>query len=283
MAKTHWKKFPHPDKAYDYPGPALKKNWPRLHRGDCEPFPDEATLGRLVASNAGLAVPVPVKEAATILQDAWRAYHRGDFGTAVELGVSLGPIGYNVANKAANIYATYLEEDRKRKESYFQQAAQRGEELIELAPGLVNAWYFYAQALGRYSQCISVAKALAQGTGGRVRQALEKAIAVDAKHCDAHIALGAFHAEVIDKVGAMVGGLTYGASKDAGVKNFEKALSLNPDSAIARIEYANGLVMMFGKSRLEKAGALYEEAAACEAADAMERLDVELAKAELAD
>ena len=283
MAKTNWKKFPYPEKAYDYPGPALKKHWPRLHRGDCEDFPDEATVGRLAAGGGGLAPPMPVKEAAGLLQEAWRAYHRGDFGKAVELGLSVGPLGYNVANKSANIYATYLEDDRKRKESIFQEAARRGEELIQLAPGLVNAWYFYAQALGRYSQCISVAKALAQGTGGRVKQALEQAIAVDSRHCDAHIALGAFHAEVIDKVGAMVGGLTYGASKDAGVKNFEKALSLNPDSAIARIEYANGLVMMYGKSRLAKAGALYEEAAACEPADAMERLDVELAKAELAD
>ena len=26
MAKTNWKKFPHPDKAFDYTGPALKKN-----------------------------------------------------------------------------------------------------------------------------------------------------------------------------------------------------------------------------------------------------------------
>jgi hypothetical protein len=39
--------------------------------------------------------------------------------------------------------------------------------------------------------------------------------------------------------------------------------------------------MMFGKAKLQQATALYEEAAACPAADAMERLDVELAKAEL--
>ncbi len=279
--KTTWKKFPHADPAYDYVAAALRKNWPRLHRGDCEPYPDEATLKGLAAGGSRLVPPMGMKEAATLLQEAWRAYHRGEFGKAVELGLSVGPLGYNVANKAANIYATYLEQDSKRKEALFQEAFKRGEVLIGLMPASVNAWYFYAQALGRYSQCISVAKALAQGIGGKVKQALERAIAVDPAHCDAHIALGAFHAEVIDKVGAMVGGLTFGASKDEAVGNFEKALSLNPDSAIARIEYANGLVMMYGKSRMDKASMLYEEAAACEPADAMERLDVELARSEL--
>ena len=28
-----WVAFPHKDTAYDYAGPALKKNWERLHRG----------------------------------------------------------------------------------------------------------------------------------------------------------------------------------------------------------------------------------------------------------
>ena len=49
----------------------------------------------------------------------------------------------------------------------------------------------------------------------------------------------------------MVGGLTYGAKKDAALEHFQKALKLNPDSAIARIEYANGLVTMFGKDEAE--------------------------------
>ena len=97
------------------------------------------------------------------------------------------------------------------------------------------------------------------------------------------VALAAYHAEVIDKVGSMIGGLTYGAKKDTALKLYETALKLAPDSAIARIEYANGLVMLEGKKGLAKAEKLYEEAAACEPLDAMERLDVEQAKAELED
>jgi hypothetical protein len=39
--------------------------------------------------------------------------------------------------------------------------------------------------------------------------------------------------------------------------------------------------MLEGEKRMAEASKLYEEAAACQPADAMERLDVEMAKAEL--
>jgi tetratricopeptide (TPR) repeat protein len=75
--------------------------------------------------------------------------------------------------------------------------------------------------------------------------------------------------------------MTYGAKKDAAVEHFEKAVKLNPESAIMRIEYANGLILLFGKGRIDDATALYEEAAAMKPMDAMERLDVGIAQAEL--
>ena len=162
----------------------------------------------------------------------------------------------------------------------FQEVVERAEALQSAEPKNVNAHYLHAYALGRYSQGISIAKALAQGLGGKVKASLDAALKLDAKHADAHIASGAYHAEIIGKVGAMIGGLTYGAKQDAALKHYEQALKLNPDSAIARIEYANGLVTLMGKAKLKEAEKLYAEAAKCKPADAMERLDVEMAKAE---
>ena len=283
MAKPRWTAFPHASKDYDYAGAALAEAWPRLHRGDCEPFPDAAGLKALIDAAPKLKPKQSLEEAAEILQDAWRAYHRGDFAEAVEKGLSVGLLGTNVANKATNIYATYLEEKDAAKLELFQASAARAEELQAAAKGLANAHYLHAQALGRYSQGISIGQALAQGLAGKVRASLEAALKCAPKHADAHIALGTYHAEIINKVGGMIGGLTYGASKDDGVKHFETAVKLNPDSAVARIEYANGLVMMFGNSKMKQAVALYTEAANSKPADAMERLDVELAKEELED
>lgn len=255
-----WHRFPYPDQAYDYAGAALKKAWPRLHRGDRAAYP------------GSLAV-----------QDAWRAYHRGDFEEARKLGIKAGAAGIDVANKAQIIYATYLETHSKKQLSLFEEAAARAEAHARQFPGDANAHYLQALALGRYSRGISVLTALAQGLGGRIRAALERAIELEPRHADAHIALGAYHAEVIDKVGAALGRLTYGVAKDKGVEHFETALKLNPDSAIARCEYADGLIMLYGKRMLDQARDLYAQAASSPVADAMERLDVEAAKAELAD
>ena len=259
MTKTAWKPFPHADSAYAYAGQALKKNWARLHKGDAEPWPQDSKA-----------------------QDAWRAYHAGEFAKAVELGLKAGGAsGINAANKAAMIYANALEPDDARKLALFQEIAKRCEALQASEPDNANVWYYHAYALGRYSQGISVVKALAEGLGTKVRESLEKAIKLEPKHADAHIALGAWHAEIINKVGAMVGGLTYGAKKDAGEAHFKTALKLNPDSPIALTEYADGMVMMFGRGRMKDAVKLYEQAVQCTPADAMERLDVEAARAEL--
>ena len=258
MAKNTWKKFPYPDKAFAYAGADLDKNWARLHRGDCEPFPADAAV-----------------------QDAWRAYHAGDFAKAVELGLKAGDAGINAANKAAMIYANYLEDDEDEKLRLFEEIAERCVARQAAEPDDANAWYIHAYALGRYSQGISIGKALAQGLGGKVRGSLEQALKLQPAHADALIALGTWHAEIIDKVGSLVGGLTYGAKKEMGEKHFRAALELNPDSAIARTEYANGLVMLFGRSRIKEAEKLYAEAAARTPADAMEKLDVEAAIAEL--
>jgi len=254
MNKETWKKFPYADKAFSHAGAALRRNWERLHRGDREPFPDNAAA-----------------------RDAWRAYHSGDFARAVDIGLHAGSSGINAANKAAMIYAHYLEDDEAARLRLFQDICKRCVALQEAEPGNANAWYIQAYALGRYSQGISIVKALAQGLGGKVRDSLERALELQPRHADANIALGTWHAEIIGKVGSMVGGLTYGAKKDTAERHFRAALELNPDSSIARTEYANGLVLLFGRSRAKDVDRLRAEAAACTAADAMERLDLEAA------
>ena len=257
MAK--WTAFPHDAAEYSFDAAALKKNWARLHAGDAEPLPADAKV---------LA--------------AWGLFHAGEFQKAAEAGLKTGGAGITVANKAQAIYANYLEKSEKTKLALFMEVAERAEAQIAADSKNANAHYLMAYALGRYSQGISIAKALAQGLGSKVKSALETAIKLAPKHADAHIALGAFHAEVIDKVGSLLG-RTQGASKDAGLAMFKTALKLNPTSAIAMVEYANGLVMLEGEKKMKEATQLYEDAAACTPMDAMERLDVEMAKAELED
>ena len=273
-----WTAFPH---ASDYPVTAAsaKKQWARLHAGDAEPCPSvKKVLEAWALFHAGDGEPLP-KDAAVL--QAWVHFHNGDFQKAAEAGLEAGGAGTTAANKATAIYATYLEKKEKTRLDLYLQVAEQAEAQAAEDPKNANAWYWHAYALGRYSQGISVAKALAQGLGGKIKESLEKAIALSPKHADARIALGAFHAEVIDKVGSLIGGMTYGAKKDTGLKLFQEALKLNPGSAIAMIEYANALVMLEGDKKMKEATALYEQAAASTPLDAMERLDVDMAQAEL--
>ena len=261
MAK--WTPFPHAGD-YTFDAASLKKNWARLHQGDCESLPKEAA----------------------VLQ-AWVLFHNGEFQKACEAGLKANEAGMAgglaVANKATSIYANYLESKEKIKLELFMEVAARAEAQQTQEPKNANAFYWQAYALGRYGQGISVAKALAQGLGSKIKQALEQAIKLQPQHADAHIALAAFHAEVIDKVGSLIGGMTYGAKKNTGLALFKQALQLNPGSAIAMVEYANGMVMLEGDKKMKEATQLYEQAATSKPLDATERLDVEMAKAELED
>lgn len=256
---AQWTAFPYAGD-YSFDAASVKKNWARLHAGDAEPLPQDAK----------------------VLQ-AWALFHSGEFQKAMDMGLSIGGAGLTVANKAACIYATYLETKERARLDLYMDVARRAEAQAQEDPQNVNAHYWQAYALGRYCQGISVAKALAQGLGSKVKESLENVIKLQPKHADAHIALGAFHAEVIDKVGSLIGGMTYGARKDTGLRLFQEALKLNFDSAIGMIEYANAMVMLEGDKMMKEATRLYEQAAAAKPMDAMERLDVEMARVELAD
>ena len=256
---VRWTSFPHAgDYAFD--AASLKKSWARLHQGDCEPLPQKAA----------------------VLQ-AWLFFHNGEFQKAQEAGLKAGGAGITVANKATSIYANYLEPREKAKLDLLMEVAERAEAQQVSEPDNANAYYWQAYALGRYGQGISVAKALAQGLGSKVKNALEQTIKLSPKHADAHIALAAFHAEVIDKVGSLIGGMTYGAKKDIGLALFQDSLKINPASPIALVEYANALVMLEGDKKLADATRLYEQAAQSTPADAMERLVVDMARIELDD
>lgn len=245
---------------FRYDAATVRAQWQRLHAGDAEPLPDDPAV-----------------------LDAWTLFHNGDFLQAAEAGLAAGGAGITVANKATSLYASYLEKREKTRLELFMEVAARAEAQAAAEPGNASACYWQAYALGRYSQGISVAKALAQGLGTRVKETLEKTIRLQPRHADAHIALAAFQAEVIDKVGALIGSMTYGARKDASLKLFQRGLALHPESPIAMIEYANGLVMLEGDGMIREATRLYEQAATARAVDAAERLAVALARAELDD
>lgn len=281
MTSKKWAAFPHPDKAFDYAGEKLEKNWPKLHAGDQEPYPDEAHIAKLLKTNSKLGKAADAGKLATQLQDGWRAFHRGDFEQAFNAGDAAGALGTVLACKAMGIHANYLVDDEKEKLKRFEAAAARAEAAQVLLPKEANTHYCHAFALGRYSQLISIAKALTQGLASKVRASLDATLKLAPKHAEAHTAMALYHAEVVGKVGGMIAGLTYGAKAATAEEHLKSALKLTPDAPIAYIEQGNALLLLYGSKKEDEAAACYAKAIKLKPRDAMEALDVAFAKAQM--
>lgn len=253
-----WIEFPHVD-GFAFDTTRLKRNWAKLHAGDGEPLPRNPQV---------LA--------------AWALFHSGRFKEAVVTAMDAGPQGYCVVNKATCVYAAFLEPSEKNRQVLFLDVARRAADQCAADPHNASAYYWYGYALGRYSQGVSVAKALAQGIGGKVKKALETAIALHPTHVDAHVALAVFHAEVIDKVGALIASMTYGVRKDTSLDLFSKALSLCPKSPYVLIEAANGRLMLEGERQAETVQTMYAQALRLRPRDAQEMLLLDMTREELA-
>jgi tetratricopeptide (TPR) repeat protein len=250
--------FTHGDAAWAYTPDTLRQAWPRLHAGDALPWPDDIALVR-----------------------AWIACHAGAFEEAADAGLALGLDGIAVANQACAVRADYLEADEARRAALYAAIAERAVRLQRERPDDPAGHYWHAYALSRQARSLPVVRAMAQGFGGAVADALTAALKLQPLHADAHIAYGRHHTEIIDRIGPVVGALTYGARREEAYKHFRAALEIHPQSVLARIEYARALIRLEGDRKMAESLALFEEAADVAPRDARERLDVEEAKKEL--
>ncbi len=267
-----------PAGTYDYAPEKLRVQWAKLHRGDCEAWPDERQVAAEARKSTAFAEIVRVRGGASAvaqqLQQAWAKFHAGDFLEALRRGARLGALGSSVANKAAAVEALYPQRSASQVASMLTAAIERGEEAVSQLPDYPNGHYMLALVVGRYSQRISILEALRQGFAGRVRHHLQKTLELEPRHAEAHVALGLYHAEIVGQLGALAASLTYGASGQAAREHFRHATRLAPDSAIVHIEHAHGLLRLDADRYREEARSLYERAARCEPLDAMQDLDV---------
>ena len=74
-----------------------------------------------------------------------------------------------------------------------------------------------------------------------------------------------------------------GAGKTTALKLYAQGLKLYAQSASGLTEYANGLVMLEGDAHAPEADRLYRTVAAMAPVDAVQWLQVEMARADLAD
>lgn len=280
--KSGWAVLPAKAPKFDFSGDALKKAWKDLHAGDAEPYPDTKRAAALLKA-AGKSAPkdFDAESLANQLQDGWRAFHEGRFETAHATGQALGVIGASLATKAMGIHAAYLVDDDAERLKRFELVSAMAEQAIEALPDEANSHYRRAFGLGRYSQGISIVKALKEGLAGKVRESLDKTLALAPDHAEARLALAVYHAEIVSKVGSLIGGMTYGAKASEAEKHLAAALKLMPKSPVAHLEQGNVALLLHGAKGEEAAAAAYERAASLKPRDAMEWLDARHAASQI--
>jgi tetratricopeptide (TPR) repeat protein len=262
MNISNWQELPD-DFKFDYDMNQLQEAWDLLHEGDKYSFP--------------LSMEGDDENLLQALADAWLDFHNGEFESAAKKGLALKEHGAVVLAKSVSAYCDYLCEDEDEAITLLTDAMEFCESAVEALPDCANTHFVNALLMGRYSQRISIAKALSQGLGGKIKDHLDTAIELEPEHAEAHTASGLYHAEIIDKMGAMLGGMTYGAKKPKALDHFESSLELAPNSPITYIEYSNGIALLEGKKGDTKVSELLTQATECEARDALQNCDISFA------
>ncbi|WP_083748481.1 hypothetical protein [Pelomonas sp. KK5] len=258
-----WAPFPYLHPRFLHDDPMLRRHWPRLHAGDAEHWPRQPALVQ-----------------------AWRLLHAGQLHAAFEAGLAAAEAGSHagltVANKAQASQAFYVERQPRVRHRMYLAVAERAARQQVLDPECPNAYFWQAWALGRYAQGIGVAKGIGHGLGPRIRAALATTIELAPQHAGAHLALGLFHAEIIDKLGRLLA-RTQRADAAIGLAMLQRAAVLDAHSPLAKLELAQALRMLDGASerRQQEIDGLEVDAAATAPLDALECFGVEAARARI--
>jgi tetratricopeptide (TPR) repeat protein len=211
------------------------------------------------------------------LLDAKNLFIEGNWLDAAKLAKKEGSgEGYALAAQITCYYGRFLASDEN-KEKLFTQAMKLAEKGVELAPKSSFAHLQVAHAMGRYSQTVGILEALTEGYADQILDSVNQAIKLNPNYSRAYVLLGNWHAEIINSAGFM-GRMIYGASESEALAAYNKAVQLDPDSLLIRIEYASGLLKLDEDSYHQLALANLAEAISISPKNSLEKILLKKAK-----
>ncbi len=270
LVRQPWSLWPEKYPLFDYSGERLREQWDDLHLRDGLPWPDK----QFVIRQSGPEVPGEPEAAARRLQDGWRHFHEGNFREARRIGDAEDPAGSFLSSQACLALVLHRVDDKDIQAEMLRNLAGQLEKRLERDFMEPAYWEKTGLALiyGEYSRRISALQARREGIPDRIRDLVDSALEEKPDLPVALGVLGAFHAEIVDRVGGFLGGVTYGASRDDAERNFEKALKVDPGLIQVRVEYARALLTLHGDDREEDAMAQLEKAIETKPLDALDLL-----------
>ncbi len=220
------------------------------------------------------ALTLAATASAQSLQAATSLFEQGNWQAAATAAAALNSSeGFALAAEATTAGSALVPDNQKK--ALFEKAQGYAKQAIAKDKNNAEAYFEMARAQGRLAQFSGILQSL--GLAGEMKKNLDTAIKLDPKMPGAYVALGLWNANLVSK--GFIAVQASGANKNQIIPNFEKAISLEPDVAIHRIEYANALILQGKKA---EAAAQLEKAISFNATTFWEKRDEETAKAALA-
>ena len=239
------------------------------------------TVGRLACLPVGWCLLLAGAASGQSIEAARTALSEGRFVEAAEIAEALNTSGgYALAAEALAIHGHYLAAEDAKAE-LLDRAMQLGQEAIRKDTENPSAHLQHAHAMGRYTQAVGTLK-VKREYAGRVRAALERALFLEPGLAEAHLSLGAWHAEAV-RGGGFMARVLFGASGNDARAHYDAALELAPDAKIVHAEYALGLLLLDRRRHLEQARGLLERAKELPVRDAHDRIVHDRVIAKLAE
>ncbi|MDK2011374.1 MULTISPECIES: tetratricopeptide repeat protein [unclassified Deinococcus] len=221
-----------------------------------------------------LSLALIATASAQSLQSAQALYDQGKWQDAAAAAAELNTSdGLALAAEATTAGAGLVADGQKK--ALFEKAQAYAKQAIAKDKNNADAYFELARAQGRLAQFSGILQSL--GLAGEMKKNLDMAVKLDPKMAGAYVALGLWNANLVSK--GFIATRATGADKGQIIPNFEKAIALEPATAVHRIEYANALLLQGKKA---EAAAQLEKAISFNATTFWEKRDEETAKAALA-
>ncbi|GHG17721.1 hypothetical protein CBQ26_05730 [Deinococcus indicus] len=220
------------------------------------------------------ALALTATASAQSLSAATSLFEQGKWQEAANAAAALNTSeGFALAAEATTAGSALVPDNQKK--ALFEKAQGYAKQAIAKDKNNAEAYFEMARAQGRLAQFSGILQSL--GLAGEMKKNLDMAIKLDPKLPGAYVALGLWNANLVSK--GFIAVQASGANKNQIIPNFEKAISLEPEVAVHRIEFANALIL---QNRKAEAATQLQKAVSIPAETFWEKRDLEAAKATLA-
>lgn len=276
LAKT-WNKSPFGSDAFDMTPEEIKERWPELMHMIGMEYPSAEYFKYRLEKYPAFRTSYPdfngdYDQLSRDVINVWRLFFRGDYQDALKEGEKYGVAGLIPGKLSQMLYAVYLEPNLEDKHMLLQDVSNTVREYSNILDLMkkdkqksVQTDYIlmrigYSYSIGRIAEDVPIPVAIGRNYVFKLLDATNDILELDANNPLGLAFRAGIDANVVRKVGKATGRITFGAKQTNVRGYFEKALQIDPRAAIIRYEYANAVLYLDKKTKIDEALAQLKQA-----------------------